>query len=81
MDYLIREIDKSEYCLLNDFLYEAIFIPEGVTPPERDITYLPELQVYVDDFGKKDSDIGLVAEVDHKIVGAAWARLWMTMDI
>jgi ribosomal protein S18 acetylase RimI-like enzyme len=75
MEYLIREIKKSEYHLLNDFLYEAIFIPEGVTPPERDIIYLPELQVYVVDFGKKDSDIGLVAEVDNKIVGAAWVRI------
>jgi ribosomal protein S18 acetylase RimI-like enzyme len=75
MDYLIREIKKSEYYLLNNFLYEAIFIPEGVTPPQRDIIYLSELQVYVADFGKKDSDIGLVAEVDNKIVGAAWVRI------
>jgi ribosomal protein S18 acetylase RimI-like enzyme len=75
MDYLIREIKQSEYHLLNDFLYEAIFIPEGVIPPERDIIYLPELQVYVVDFGKKDSDICLVAEVDNKIVGAAWVRI------
>lgn len=37
MDYIIREIKESEYYLLNDFLYEAIFIPEGVTPPEKNI--------------------------------------------
>ena len=30
MDYVIREIKKEEYVLLNDFLYEAIYIPDGV---------------------------------------------------
>lgn len=31
----IRELRKGEYHVLNDFLYEAIFVPEGVeTPPE-----------------------------------------------
>jgi len=37
MNYRIREIEKTEISLLDDFLYEAIFIPEGVTPPSRDI--------------------------------------------
>ena len=30
MDYIIREIKKEEYDLLNDFLYNAIYIPDGV---------------------------------------------------
>lgn len=30
MDYQIREIRESEYPILPDFLYEAIFIPEGM---------------------------------------------------
>jgi len=29
MNYIIREIRESEYPLLEEFLYEAIFIPEG----------------------------------------------------
>ncbi len=37
--YVIREIRKGEMTLLKDFLYEAIFIPEGVEPPERDIMW------------------------------------------
>lgn len=28
MDYRIREIRQEEYAILDDFLYEAIFIPE-----------------------------------------------------
>ena len=34
---------KSETELLKDFLYEAIFIPEGVEPPAKDIVEKPEL--------------------------------------
>lgn len=75
MEYKIREMQKSEYGVLEDFLYEAIFIPEGVTPPERAILDTPELQVYVTDFGKQRGDVGLVAEVNHRIVGAVWARI------
>ena len=28
MDYIIREIKKEEYDLLNDFLYEAIYVSD-----------------------------------------------------
>lgn len=75
MDYCIREIRKQEYPLLDDFLYEAIFIPTGVEPPPRSIIEVPELQVYVERFGEYPDDRGLVAEVDGKIVGAVWVRV------
>ena len=31
MDYIIREIKETEYHLLEDFLYEAIYVPKGMT--------------------------------------------------
>ena len=74
MDYKIREIRKNEYSVLSDFLYEAIFIPEGMDKPPKSIIEQPELQVYIEDFGKKD-DWCLVAEVKGKIVGAVWVRI------
>ena len=74
MDYKIREIRKNEYPILSDFLYEAIFIPEGMDKPPKSIIEQPELQVYVEDFGKED-DWCLVAEVKGKIVGAVWVRI------
>lgn len=74
MEYIIREIEKSEYSLLDDFLYEAIFIPDGVQPPEKDIISLPELQVYVTDFGKQKDDVCFLAEVNDKVIGAVWVR-------
>lgn len=75
MNYMIRKIQKHEYPLLNDFLYEAIFIPEGIEPPPKTIITSPELQVYVEHFGESKDDHGLVAEVDGKIVGAVWVRI------
>lgn len=75
MDYIIREIIKEEYSLLENFLYEAIYVPEGMLAPPKSIVGQLELQVYLTDFGKKKDDIGLVAEVDMKVVGAVWVRI------
>lgn len=75
MDYIIRELAKNEYVLLEDFLYEAIFIPKGIPAPPREIIYKPELKVYIAEFGKKRGDLALVAETDDKIVGAVWVRI------
>ena len=74
MEYFIREMKPEEYYLLNDFLYEAIFIPEGEEIPPKDIIKKPELQVYVSDFGKKH-DFALLAEVNQKVVGTIWCRI------
>lgn len=75
MDYKIRKIKEAEYSVLGDFLYEAIFIPEGVKSPPREIIEQPELQVYISDFGKHKGDCCLVAELDKRIIGAVWTRI------
>lgn len=75
MDYIIRKIKQEEVKVLDTFLYEAIFIPDGVEAPPKDIINQPELQVYVDDFGHKEGDICFVAEVGNEIVGAVWVRI------
>ena len=75
MNYIIREIKPTEYSLLDDFLYEAIFVPEGAEAPPKSIINSPELQVYVADFGAQKHDRALLAEVDGRAVGAVWARI------
>ena len=75
MDYHIRAIKETEYPLPGDFLYEAIFIPEGAQAPPRDIIDRPELRVYLEDFGSGPDDVCFVAEADHRIVGAVWSRI------
>ncbi len=71
----IRAIRNNEIAILREFLYEAIFIPEGVTPPPREIVDKPELRVYTDDFGTRRGDNCLVAVIDNKVVGAVWTRI------
>ena len=71
----VREMKTEEYPLLDDFLYEAIYIPEGRELPPRAVIEEPELQVYVEGFGSGEADKAVVAEIDGKVVGAAWARI------
>lgn len=75
MDYLIREMKKEEYGLLEEFLYEAIYIPSELIPPPKSIINCPELQLYISNFGENKHDQALIAEVEGKVVGCAWARI------
>ena len=72
---IIRKLCTEEAGLLKDFLYEAIFIPEGVEPPPRDIVERPELRIYYEYFGRSEADLCLVAEADGHVVGAVWTRI------
>ena len=41
MSYSIREMRKEEYSLLSDFLYEAIYIPDGTAAPPKSVIAFP----------------------------------------
>ena len=71
----IRTLSPDEVPLLDDFLYEAIFVPQGVAPPPRSIIENDDLQVYVRGFGALPHDHCLVAECDGNIVGSVWVRV------
>ena len=75
MVYSIRKIRQDEMRVLDTFLYEAIFVPEGSEAPPREIIKAPELQVYVDEFGSKAGDFCFVAEAEGQIVGTVWVRI------
>ncbi len=72
---VIRRLRDDETELLKDFLYEAIFVPEGMQPPERSIVERPELSVYYEGFGDGPADNCLAAEADGRVVGAVWTRI------
>ncbi len=86
---IIRELKENETELLKDFLYEAIFIPEGVTPPPKSIIEQPELRLYYENFGKGEADYCMVADDSDNVVsslssvsgdksgvvGAVWTRI------
>lgn len=75
VSYRIRKLRQEEIKILGDFLYEAIFIPEGTKAPPKEIIKEPELQMYVADFGRRKDDICYVAEMSGKIAGAVWCRI------
>ena len=76
MDYTIRRIKRDEWPLLEDFLYEAIYVPEsfdGEAP--RSVIYDdPKCRFAYEGFGTLPDDRAVVAEVDGKVVGACWVR-------
>lgn len=74
-DITIRELGTGEVSCLEDFMYDAIFIPEGVERPAREIIHLPELACYFQGFGR-EHDYCLVAESEGELVGAIWTRLF-----
>ena len=72
---MIREIRPDELHWLDDFLYDAIFVPDGEISPDKSIIEKPELRIYTENFGSNESDKCLVAEIDGEIVGAVWCRI------
>ncbi len=76
MDYIVRHMRQSEYPLLEDFLYEAIFVPseyEGELSRSI-IRDDPKCRAAYEGFGELPDDRALVVEVDGKVVGACWVR-------
>ncbi|MCR5321842.1 MAG: hypothetical protein K6E85_00935 [Lachnospiraceae bacterium] len=72
---VIRELKENETELLRDFLYEAIFMHDGVEPPPREIIEQPELKIYYENFGTGPADHCFVAENDGNVIGAVWTRI------
>lgn len=71
----IRALKPEEIPLLEEFLYQAIFIPQGLAPLSRSILKEPDLEMYIKDFGQQPDDWALAAEVDGQLVGAVWVRI------
>lgn len=76
----LRELKPEETGLLKDFLYEAIFIPEGVESPARKIIDQPELKLYYEDFGIGRADNCVVADDNDHVIGAVWTRIMNDYD-
>lgn len=76
MSYIVRPIRQDEWPLLEDFLYEAIFLPEGFEGelPRSVIHGDPKRRAAFEGFGTLPDDRALVAEVDGEVIGACWVR-------
>ena len=71
----IRPLKPEEIPLLEEFLYQAIFIPQGLASLPRSILKEPELEMYIKDLGQQPDDWALAAEVDGRLVGVVWVRI------
>ena len=74
-EVLIREIEKKEFVVLEDLLYEAIFQPDMMNPIPRSVIDIPEVRVYIKDFSQKKDDYCLVALSNGQIIGSVWVRI------
>ena len=80
MDYIIRNMREDERCLLEEFLYQAIYVPEsfeGEVP--RDIVRDdPKCRAAYEGFGSLPDDRALVAVADVAL--KAYFPLQQPMD-
>lgn len=61
-------------------LYLALYVPAGETPLPRSVLSQPALARYVQHWGARRGDRGLIAARDGVPVGAAWLRLFPASD-
>lgn len=73
-DVTIRPLRSDERWLLTEFLYEAVWVPEGAPPVPRTVLQEPALRRYVEDFGRAADDRCLAAVCDGRVAGAVWVR-------
>ena len=76
MDYIIRDICEDEYPLLEEFLYQAIFVPSGFddTVSRSVVRDDPKCRATYEGFGSLPDDRALVAVIDNAVIGACWVR-------
>lgn len=76
MDYALRHLGEGERPLLEDFLYEAIFVPEGFEGevPRSVIHDDPKCRAAFEGFGTLRDDRAIVAVVGGRVVGVCWVR-------
>jgi ribosomal protein S18 acetylase RimI-like enzyme len=71
----IRELEPNEVNILEDLLYVSIYQPDDNNPIPRDVINIPQVRVYIENFGQKKNDYCLVADLNARIIGAVWIRV------
>ncbi len=75
MRIAFADIGPEDLDVLEEMLYEAIFVPPGEARPPRRILGLPEIARYAAGWGRP-GDFGLIARSGEEALGAAWFRLF-----
>ena len=76
MEYLIRHMVPEEFPMLEDFLYEAIYVPESFEGeiPRSVVFDDPKCRAAFEGFGTLADDRAVVAVIEGKVIGACWLR-------
>jgi GNAT superfamily N-acetyltransferase len=77
VSFELRRLNAADEVLLREYLYLALFVPEGEPPFPPGIVERPDIARYVAGWGRT-GDRGLLAVESSagRDVGAAWLRLW-----
>ena len=81
MNLELRPLAAADEPLLQEYLYLALFVPEGSPPLPREIVREPAVARYLRNWGRP-GDRGLLAMDSSRgcDLGAAWLRLWPVGD-
>jgi [ribosomal protein S18]-alanine N-acetyltransferase len=75
-DFIIRLATEKDIDFLWDMLYEAIYVPEGQTPPPKDILNEPNIKKILNGWGRKGDQALIALDSSNHPVGAVWIRLY-----
>lgn len=72
---LPRPLQPADQEVLWEILHVALWDPPPATLRPREILDHPDVRIYAEDWGKREGDVGIMAEVEGKPAGACWMRL------
>ncbi|NLC33724.1 MAG: GNAT family N-acetyltransferase [Erysipelothrix sp.] len=75
----VRQLESYEYDILPLFLYNSIFQSDDEEMLEYSVIKDQSYAKYINDFGK-DTDFAVAWELDGRIAGIAWVRLFDEAD-
>jgi ribosomal protein S18 acetylase RimI-like enzyme len=81
MTVTLRGAQLPDLEFLREMLYQAVFWrPRPDKPSFEEGLAFPEVQKALAAWGERSGDTAVIATVDSRPVGAAWARLWTDED-
>jgi [ribosomal protein S18]-alanine N-acetyltransferase len=72
----MRLSTPTDIDFLWDMLYHAIYVPEGQTPPPRDVLKDPSIKRSLTDWGRTGDFALISTDASNQPVGAVWMRLF-----
>lgn len=76
MNIRIEVLEHTDRQLLREFLYMALFVPEGEDPFPESILDKPEIAKYINNWGMLKEDVGYKAIKDGQVIGVVWGRIF-----